>query len=120
MPRFALDVDGGVFLEPDGPNGRLPGQVMRGQNAPDALVVEEEPTGPGWWSASDLAHTLWDPEKTGRAPGTYLTRLYSLAKRGFMDMSVVVYPTYKRFYRVPDMEKLRAVVAIKTLKRKYA
>ncbi len=101
--------------------GRTPGKILPGQNAPDALVVDTlpEPTSE-WTYAEELAETLFGVSfgLGQRFPGKYLSRLYTLAKNGYLE-SVVLYPHHKRYYRILDIEKCRAEVAIRYLTGKY-
>lgn len=124
-PVEHTDLDSGVFIERVEEDkqrfGHLPGQILPGHNAPDALVVRHLPPGE-WVYAEDLAVDLFGEgcvhERSGRPEGKYISRLYTLAKKGFLE-SVVLWPNHKRFYRVLDSEKLRATVATKFLSRKY-
>lgn len=123
MPH--TDLDGGVFIERDERDtvrfGREPGKILAGHNAPDALIVRKLPEG-DWVYAEDLAKLLFGENivhpKALRVEGKYLSRLYTLGKKGYLE-SVVLWPTFKRFYRVLDMEKCKAEVTIKFLSRKY-
>lgn len=123
------DIDYGAFMERNLTSdeeashkyGRQPGKILAGHNAPDALIVRELPEG-GWVYSEELAKELFGEgiilHGGTRVAGKYLSRLYTLAKKGYLE-SVVLWPHFKRYYRVLDIEKCRAEVTVKFLTHKY-
>ncbi len=127
MPAHT-ELDGGCFMEATErvkadpvKYGRRPGQILAGHNAPDALIVMDLPSDRGpWLYAEDLAADLFQVRYGlgERFPGKYLSRVYTFAKKGYLE-SVVLYPRMQRFYRVLDIEKCRSEVSIRFLTGKY-
>lgn len=139
MSGYWTGIDGGAFIarnlsESENSSGRFgfePGKILAGYNAPDTPIVDTLPEGT-WVFAEELALELFGdaiylPNRGKQVGGKYLHRLYALAKSGYLE-SVVLRPPFecscensefKRYYRIPDIEKLKAEVSVRFLTKRY-